>query len=108
MREVFYRYASSRAEEPLVDKHDIEHALGAWFWFWVLEEASVLFTLMSIVAFCFGGTGLGWCLAAFVALLIVLAFFQHRRLAGYARAEIEAIAGNYNAKVSVQEKLNAL
>ncbi len=33
MREVFYRYASSGAENPLVDKHDIQHALAAWSWF---------------------------------------------------------------------------
>jgi len=36
MREVFYKYASSRDEHPLVDKHDIEHALGQWAWFWAL------------------------------------------------------------------------
>ena len=26
MREIFYKYASSRSDAPLVDKHDIEHA----------------------------------------------------------------------------------
>jgi hypothetical protein len=37
MHSVFYKYASSRANNPLVDKHDIEHALnqcgvGSGYW----------------------------------------------------------------------------
>jgi hypothetical protein len=35
MRETFYKYASSRSEHPLVDKHDIESALEAWHMYWV-------------------------------------------------------------------------
>jgi hypothetical protein len=41
MRAVFYKYASSRAESPLVDKHDIEHALTAWSWLWAFIEGCV-------------------------------------------------------------------
>jgi hypothetical protein len=50
MREVFYRYASSRADAPLVDKHEIEHALDAWSWFWVCIEAPVFLTIAGIIA----------------------------------------------------------
>ena len=42
MRAVFYRNASSRADNPLVDKHDIEHALNAWSWFWVWSRVSLI------------------------------------------------------------------
>lgn len=108
MRDVFYKYTSSRAEKPLVDKHDIEHALGAWFWFWLLEEASAVLLLLSIVAFFFGGPRLGWCLVGLAVLFVVLAFLQHRRLPHHARTEIEAIANDYNARVAVQKTFNAL
>ena len=47
MRQVFYRYASSRADSPLVDKHEIEYALDQWSWFWVCVEAIVLCVLAS-------------------------------------------------------------
>ena len=54
MHAVFYKYASSRAEKPLVDKHDIEHALNAWSWFWVLVEAFCYFGVGAVLAWCLG------------------------------------------------------
>ena len=56
MRAVFYRYASSRAESPLVDKHDIEHALNAWSWFWVCVEAVTYFGAGTIIAWWLGSS----------------------------------------------------
>jgi hypothetical protein len=49
MHSVFYKYASSRANNPLVDKHDIEHALNQWCWFWVLVEAVCYFAAGALV-----------------------------------------------------------
>jgi hypothetical protein len=54
MHAVFYKYASSRADKPLVDKHDIEHALNAWSWFWVFVEAIFYFGVGAIVAWWLG------------------------------------------------------
>jgi hypothetical protein len=54
MRAVFYKYTSSRADEPLVDKHDIEHALNAWSWFWVCVEGLTYFGAGAITAGWFG------------------------------------------------------
>jgi len=48
MRRVFYRYASTRAERPLVDRHDIEAAIEIWSWYWVLVEG----TAVCCSAFC--------------------------------------------------------
>lgn len=59
MRKVFYKYASSRADNPLVDKHDIEHALGAWFWLWLLIEAATIFLISSLPALYFTDSKLG-------------------------------------------------
>src|SRR6516164_4527474 len=54
MHKVFYKYASSRADKPLVDKHDIEHALAAWSWFWILVESMVLLVGSAFIAIYFG------------------------------------------------------
>ena len=59
MREVFYRYASDSATNPLVDRHDIEHALGAWSWFWAFIEAATFVAIASFIAFGFGARTLG-------------------------------------------------
>jgi hypothetical protein len=50
MRTVFYPYVSSRADTPLVEKHDIERALDAWSWYWLLVEAIPLSLLGALVA----------------------------------------------------------
>jgi hypothetical protein len=108
MRDVFYKFASSRAQNPLVDRHDIEHALGQWVWFWALVEGSVFLFCGAVVAFSFGGTRLGIALyfAAFASALIAAAF--SRRLPGYARAEIEAIASDNKARGDVKAAFDAL
>lgn len=108
MRDVFYRYASSRAENPLVDKHDIEHALAAWSWFWVLLEAVVLLGAGACVAIVFGGAALsGWFLIV-AAACFILAIGQYLRLGRYARAQIETIASDRDASNEVRDKFNAL
>ena len=58
MHAVFYKYASSRADKPLVDKHDIEHALNAWSWFWVFVEAIFYFGVGAIIAWWLGSRNL--------------------------------------------------
>ncbi|MEX2167299.1 MAG: hypothetical protein WD852_09820 [Methyloceanibacter sp.] len=108
MREVFYRYASSRSTDPLVDRHDIEHALGRWAWFWVLVEASTFFATAAIIAALFGSLQIGSWFLLVSLLAVFLACFQYRRLGTYALAEVEAIAADQAAATSVRNVFNAL
>jgi hypothetical protein len=108
MRDVFYRFASSRAENTVVDKHDIEHALAQWSWFWALIEGIVYVGTASIVAFISGGSDLGVWLALIVSVLISLSVFQYYRLPRYATPQIEAIASDHNAALHVRAKFDAL
>jgi hypothetical protein len=108
MHAVFYKYASSRAEKPLVDKHDIEHALNAWSWFWVLVEAVVYFGLGAIIAWSLGSSDLGLDFAIALAVLVVLAFLQRLRLDGYARPQVETIAADATAAYDVKKRFDAL
>jgi hypothetical protein len=108
MREVFYRYASSRADKPLVDRHDIEGALDAWSWYWVLVEGTLLALSGALIAALFGSSDL----TAFFSLafggLWLLASLYYLRLERFARPEIEAIATNEEAKLAVRKVFHAL
>jgi hypothetical protein len=108
MREVFYKYASSRSERPLVDRHEIEHALGRWTWFWALVEAIVFVLCASIIAFVFGATTLGVSFFIVAGGLVILALMQYSRLGRYATAEIEAIADDETAARDVKARFDAL
>ncbi|MEX2299198.1 MAG: hypothetical protein WD715_17410 [Dongiaceae bacterium] len=108
MHAVYYKYASSRAAEPLVDKHDIEHALNAWSWFWVLVEAVIYFGVGAIIAWWLGSRNLLFIFAIVSIALLVLAFAQRARLGGYSRPQIDAIAADPAAAYDVRTKFDAL
>lgn len=108
MRAVFYKYASSRADQPLVDKHDIEHALNAWSWFWVCLEGVFYFGVGAIVAWWFRSSDLCRILAIVSVVLIILAVVQRPRLGRYARAQIDAIASDPTAAYDIKNRFDAL
>jgi hypothetical protein len=96
-RKVFYQFASSRAKNPIVDKHDIERALEAWSWFWILVEAIPFSVVFAIVAFVAKGTTLAFIFIAIASALFAAAWLSARRLPRFARPEIEAIAHDANS-----------
>jgi hypothetical protein len=108
MRAVFYRYTSSRSDKTLVDKHDIEHALGAWSWFWAFVEAVFYFAIGAVVAWWLGSGNLAWVFAGTSIVSLVLAGAQYSRLGRYARPQIDSIAGDENAAVYVKQQFDAL
>jgi len=105
MQAVFYRYASSRADKPLVDKHNIEHALGAWSWYWAFLEAITVFSICGIIALYFWDLPLVSGFLVISAILWLLAMLQFRRLERYARPQVEAIATNAEAAAEVRTYL---
>jgi hypothetical protein len=108
MREIFYKFASSRDPKALVDKHDIEHALSQWGWFWSFIEGTVFWTVGALMAFAFGAESIA-CPKLIIALGLLLAtlLFSYR-LPRYARPQIEAIAANAAASQHVKAVLDAL
>lgn len=108
MRAVFYRYASSRADKPLVDKHDIEHALNAWSWFWASVEAVAYFGVGAMSATLLGSPDLMRTFAMIAASFLIIALVQHMRLAGYARPQINSIAADPTAAFDVKNQFDAL
>lgn len=108
MRQVFYKYASSSAQAPLVDRHDIEHALAAWSWFWILLEATVVLCLSGITAGFFGAFGQVFGFFATALLFAICAWSMFGRLERRARAEIETIAASEQARLEVRSVFDAL
>jgi hypothetical protein len=108
MRTVFYPYVSSRADTPLVDKHDIERALDAWSWYWLLVEAIPLSLLGALVAACFASYSLLIAFGIVFTTLWLLAWLYYLRLERFSQPEIEAIAANSAAKAAVKKAFRAL
>jgi hypothetical protein len=100
MRETFYKYASSRSDHPLVDKHDIESALEAWHMYWVaLEWLFILsgFAILSAYA------RADWLLIIFWIASMGALLFMHLRyglLERRADPQIQQIAGNAEANAA--------
>jgi len=108
MRDLFYRYASSRAETPLVDKHEIESALDSWSWFWVWIEAVMFFAIAGIIAHLFHAHTLGVRFLTVDAIFVSFAVMQYPRLRRYAEIEISAIAADSTAARDVRARFIAL
>ncbi|MBV8738687.1 MAG: hypothetical protein JO007_15795 [Alphaproteobacteria bacterium] len=108
MRAVFYRYASSRADKSLVDKHDIEQALNAWSWFWVCVEAVAYFGAGAMSACWLGSPDLARTFAIIATAFLIIAFVQYMRLAGYARPQIDSIVADPTAAFDIKNQLDAL
>jgi hypothetical protein len=100
MRETFYKYASSRREKPLVDKHDIESALEAWHMYWVALEWFFIvsgFAVLSAVA------GSIWLLVVFWVASMALLLFIHLRYGLLERRvdpQIQQVAGDTEANAA--------
>lgn len=108
MRDVFYRYASSRAENPIVDLHDIQHALIAWSTFWVLVEGAALFLMCALISIFSNGETLVLSFSVLCVVYIAFAVIRYHSLGRYSRPQIEAIASNDEAAEHVRAAFNAL
>ncbi|MEZ0085216.1 hypothetical protein ABIF72_007714 [Bradyrhizobium japonicum] len=97
MRATFYKYASSRSEHPLVDKHDIESALEAWHMYWVALEWLFILTGFAVLS---AFARAAWLLIIFWTASMAALLFMHLRyglLERRADPQIQQIAGNAEA-----------
>jgi hypothetical protein len=108
MHAVFYKYASSGSTQPLVDRHDIEHALNAWSWFWVFVEGVFYFSVGAIIAWLLDSQNLAVTFGIILIALLVLALVQRTRLNRYARPQIDTIAADPTAAYDIKAKFDAL
>jgi hypothetical protein len=108
MSKVFYRYASSRDDNPVVDKHLIEMILDQLTWYWMIIESSfIVFCVFGILLY----------LDAFEHALVVfylglgLVIFS-KVLQGscskYTIQEVEVILDSASRKREIKEHFDAL
>lgn len=108
MYEVFYKYASSRDENQIAGRHNVEHAMDAWSWFWWPIEASVFVFVAAIGAVAFGGYQIAVIFVGITLLLPLAALFMYPNLRQRAKPQISAIAADDNAKMAILARFNAL
>ena len=108
MRQIFYQYASSTLPNPLVDRHDIEEALDAWSWYWIILEASSLTLVAGAVAVYFRDCNLLLWFGLVSMMLWLVASLYYSRIDRYTRPEVEKIAGDHTAHVAVKAVFDAL
>ncbi|WP_123420633.1 hypothetical protein [Gallaecimonas pentaromativorans] len=108
MSKVFYKYASSRDEHPVVDKHLIEMVLDQLTWYWMIIESSfIVFGVFCILLY----------LEAFEHALVVFYFglgliVFSKVLQGscskYTIQEVEVILESAPRKREIKEQFDAL
>jgi hypothetical protein len=108
MREVFYKYASSRADKTVVDKHDIERALDSWSWYWILIEVVPVMLVATGIASYFGAheQAVNFLYISIFFVFCVLLFSL--RLKRLARPQVSAIANNAETRANVRSVFDAL
>jgi hypothetical protein len=108
MREVFYKFASSRSENTIVDKHDIEQALTNWSWYWALIEAMPLSIILLIISVIGENSFSASCFAGMYAALLLLAWYFYGRCKRYIRPQVDAILADPRALSHIQGIFRAI
>lgn len=108
MSKVFYRYASSRDENPVVDKHLIEMVLDQLTWYWMIIESSfIVFCVFGILLY------LGAFEHALVVFYLGLGFVVFSKVlqgscSKYTIQEVEVILDSAPRKREIKEQFDAL
>jgi hypothetical protein len=92
MSQLFYRYASSTLETPLVDKHDIQQALSAWSWFWISLEGATIWLSLYIISCLYQDWTIASAFAGILLISVFLGLLIYPRLERRARSQVERIA----------------
>ena len=108
MQEVFYRYASSTVENPVVSKHEIHQALTQWSWYWVLIEVVFYLFFTALALFAFRATGAAAYTLILVFILTVASDFLKRESEKYARAQVRQILEAPDRRDAIKAVFDAL
>jgi hypothetical protein len=108
MNRVFYRYASSSADAPAVDKHLIHMALDNWSWFWIAWESSLVAVLTSCLLVWLNQCILGVALLVLAGVLLLVAQLPRRKCVEYAHQQVAAITSDPGRASEIRGVFNAL
>ncbi len=108
MRQVFYKYTSSREEDETISRHSIELAMNQWTSFWIVEEA-IFFTVITIIILMFNGE---WFIVLLLTLMVCIGVILMRSFykmcTRYAEDQIMEILENTTWKREIMEKINEI
>jgi hypothetical protein len=108
MGAVFYRYASSRSQNTLVDKHDIEQALDNWSWFWVMVEGIPLWLVGMMISANYKALSLIVLFFVLTLLYLILSAYFYNNAKKRIRSQLQAILRDGNAVTEIKSALDAV
>ena len=108
MGQVFYKYASSTAKEPPIDRHNIIMALDQWSWYWIITEAAAVATITAFISVWFGGFVMAFWLLFAVLLALWLLQYLRIRSVRYSQDQIKLILEDTDRKDAVSMAFRAL
>ncbi len=107
MTNMFYNFASSTDENPIVGKHNIHQALTSFSWYWVFLELAFTSFLTGLIIGVFNREfsilAFGMTAACLLCSLIVLPEIRK-----YTRSQITKILEDENASDTIRKYINAL
>ncbi|MGU5686628.1 hypothetical protein ACV1DN_20855 [Aeromonas allosaccharophila] len=108
MSKVFYRYASSRDDNPVVDKHLIEMVLDQLTWYWMIIETS--FIVLSAFVILLYLEAFEYALFVFYLGLGLVVFSKvlQGSCSKYTSQEVEVIIDSAPRKREIKEQFDAL
>lgn len=105
---VFYRYASSRDDNPVVDKHLIEMVLDQLTWYWMIIETSFI-VLSAFVILLYLEAFEHALFVFYLGLgLVVFSKVLQGSCSKYTSQEVEVILDSAPRKREIKEQFDAL
>lgn len=101
MGDIFYKYAGYA--DPKIDPHLIYMALGAWSWYWILIDTTLVSFFLGIIYLIFNWSwGAFFIFGGVIIILYLISFFlKHTQCVTYAKQEVESILEQSNAKIEI-------
>jgi hypothetical protein len=108
MSKAFYKYASCRSDNPVVDKHLIEMVLDQLTWYWMIIESSfIVFCVFGILLYLEAFDHALFVLNVGLGLVIFSKSVQ-KSCSKYTDQEVEAILDYAPRKREIKEQFDAL
>ena len=108
MSKVFYKYASSRDPNSIVDRHLIEMVMDQLSWYWILLETIFYIFITTIILFYLGSHDQIATLTYIGLALIIFAKTVQLGSSKYTKQEVSMILESASRKREIKEEFDAL
>lgn len=108
MSKAFYKYTSSRSDDPVVDRHLIEMVLDQLTWYWMIIESSFIAFCIFVVLVCSEAFEHALVVFYLGLGLIVFSKILQIKCSEYTKREVEMILDSAPRKREIKEQFDEL